>query len=110
MKDCLLTILRDKKTGIQEFRHAANQLAELIAADLLSSLPGEPVTIETPLAAAKGFKVAQKIVLIPIYRSGVVLLPAFMSYFPDAPVGLIELHATSSAAFTLSAIRPGTAL
>lgn len=80
MKDCLLTTLRDKKTSMPDFRRAANQLAEIIAADVVSALPGEPITIETPLAITKGFKVTQKIVLVPIYRSGIVLLPPFMSY------------------------------
>lgn len=92
MKDSLLTILRDKKTAMPEFRRAAHQLAELMAAELVLSLSSEPVSLETPIAPAKGFKTPQKAVLIPIYRSGIVLLPAFMAYFPDAPVGFFGIR------------------
>jgi len=92
MKECLLTILRDKKTSMPEFRRAADQLADLLAAEVTCSLPGEPISIETPVAPAKGFKAPQKIVLIPIYRAGIVLLPPFLRHFPSARVGFFGIR------------------
>lgn len=91
MKECLLTTLRDKKTDTAAFRQAADRLSELIAADIAAEMPKDPVSIETPLGSAKGFKPMHKIVLIPILRAGIALLPAFLKLFPDARVGFLGI-------------------
>jgi len=86
-----LTILRDKKTKCLQFRHAATIVADLLAHQTLLQLNTKTVTIDTPLAKTSGIQRINDIVLIPILRSGITMLPAFLCYFPDAPIGVVGL-------------------
>lgn len=92
MIELLMTTLRDKKTTMTEFRAAADKLA-LILADQAASLlrvTNKPLT--TPLnAQTSGTYLADNIVLVPILRSGIALLPAFLHYFPQSRVGFVGL-------------------
>ncbi|HSW86310.1 MAG TPA: uracil phosphoribosyltransferase [Rhabdochlamydiaceae bacterium] len=91
MKDSLLSILRDKSTNQSQFRKAADKLARLIAAESAGVLGHETIQIETPLGPASGYRTIQNIVLIPILRSGIALLPAFLDVFDEAQVGFIGI-------------------
>jgi uracil phosphoribosyltransferase len=92
MKESLLTILRDEKTTVEHFRQAAHRLADLIAAEATSLVEEKPKAIKTPLAKAEGMSIHQRIVLIPILRAGMVLVPSFLKYFPDAPLGFFGIR------------------
>lgn len=74
-KDALLSILRKRTGNSASFRSAADELATLLAKDVASA-------ISTPKPS---------IVLVPILRSGLALLPAFLHVFPDAKVGFVGL-------------------
>jgi len=91
MKELLLTILRDKKTSRAQFRHTTAQLAHVLAYEAAELLPHKEVNIETPISTYTGTKIAHSIVLIPILRSGLALLPGFLEFFIDAGVGCIGL-------------------
>lgn len=92
MKDALLTTLRDRFSTLEHFRKAADQIAALIAAESGSFIPKELRAVETPLGVTKGMKVIEPPVLVPILRAGLVLLPAFLKLYADAPVGLIGIR------------------
>lgn len=92
MKESLLTILRDEKTSVGHFRQAAQQLADLIAAEATTFVEETPKAIKTPLAKAEGMSIHQRIVLVPILRAGLVLVPSFLKYFPDAPIGVFGIR------------------
>ncbi|OJU80032.1 MAG: uracil phosphoribosyltransferase [Chlamydia sp. 32-24] len=89
MKDILISTLRDKNTSLLEFREAANRLTLLLAAEAVELMPKTKITLETPLAKTEGFKLASDPVLLPILRSGLALLPSFITYFPFATIGFI---------------------
>lgn len=91
MFSAIFTELRNKKTSRVRFRAAANKLAQVLALRTLSFVREESATVATPLARAVGAKVSGRVVLVPILRSGMALLPAFLSYFEDASVGCIGL-------------------
>lgn len=74
MKEALLTLLRDQSIDEKQFRKAADQLCELLAAD-----------------AAKSAK-KESVVLVPILRSGLVLLPPFLRHFEEARVGFFGMR------------------
>ena len=92
MRESLLTVLRDETTTTLQFRHAAGQLAHLLAAQASGHVSQEPKTIKTPLKQTEGKVVCQKVVLIPILRAGLTLLPAFLKFFPAAPIGLFGVR------------------
>ena len=92
MKESLLTTLRDRSTAQAAFRKAADKLAELVAAEIAAGVIQEEAAIQTPLASAKGSRYTQKVVLMPILRAGIALLPAFMRFFDEAQVGFFGIR------------------
>ncbi len=98
-KSVLMTILRNKQTPIDQFRDSAHQLALIMAQEATTYLPTKPHVITTPLEAPfNGTTWAQPVTLIPILRSGLALLPAFLNYFPTANVGIVGLKRDESTA------------
>lgn len=92
IKDYFLSQIRNQDTSRPTFRHAAHQLAYILATETGSHLETEEITLETPLAATTGYRLTHRIILIPIMRSGIALLPAFLSFFNDASVGFVGLQ------------------
>jgi uracil phosphoribosyltransferase len=91
-KSILMTILRNKQTTIDQFRATAHQLALIMAQEATNFIPTSTHTITTPLNAPfTGACWTQPITLIPILRSGLALLPAFLQYFPHANIGVVGL-------------------
>lgn len=92
MKDILLTRLRDRNATLEQFRDAAEKLGLLLAIEAAAQLPKKSVTVETPLASTKGEKLSSQVVLVPILRSGLIFLPSFLHYYPNALVGFIGIR------------------
>jgi uracil phosphoribosyltransferase len=92
MKEALLTILRDRFSTLEHFRKAADQIAVLVAAESGSFISKETRSVETPLGMTKGVRIKESPVLVPILRAGLVLLPAFLKLYTEAPVGLIGIR------------------
>jgi uracil phosphoribosyltransferase len=91
MKQSLLTILRDKKSSTSAFRRAADTIARSLALEAAEYITEQTVRIATPVARTTGFRLKEQIVLIPILRSGLALLPSFLELFDEARVGFIGL-------------------
>jgi uracil phosphoribosyltransferase len=89
--DALLT-LRAASTPPEEFRRAAGRVSVLLAAEALRDLPCEPATVETPLARARGRRLAADVVVVPVLRAGLGMLDAVLSLVPAARVGHIGLQ------------------
>jgi uracil phosphoribosyltransferase len=92
MKDSFLTILRDKKTTQKDFRKASERLATILAAEEASKLKEKKINVETNFSLAEGKEISQKVSLIPILRSGITLLPAFLSFFEHATIGVLGIR------------------
>lgn len=88
-----LSILRDKDTGVKEFRELVGEIAALMCYEATRNLPTEEVEIETPIAIAKGRKLAgKKLVIVPILRAGLGMVDAMIDLIPSAKVGHIGLY------------------
>ncbi len=92
MRESLLTILRDEKTPIDGFREAAHELAALLAAEASSLISEDLKMVKTPTGQSTGASITRRVVLVPILRAGLVLLPAFLKFFPQAPISLIGIR------------------
>ena len=90
-KQMFMSILRDKNTSRSEFRQAAEQLTHILAHEAAEFVNTKQVSIETPIGKTTGTVTANPIVLVPILRSGITLLPVFLDYFTDATVGVVGL-------------------
>ena len=87
-----LSILRDKNTGVKEFREAVGEIAALMCYEATRNLPTEEVEIETPVATTK-FKVlsGKKLAIVPILRAGLGMVDSMITLIPSAKVGHIGL-------------------
>lgn len=92
MKSTILSLLRDKKTNLENFRKAADQLGSLLSFEVADLLEKGEHAIETPLSSTKGFHLKQNIVLLPILRAGISLLYPFMKLFPSSSVGFFGIR------------------
>ena len=72
----LLTTLRDRSTGTADFRKASDELTQVLCTETLERLRRED---------------GQGLMLVPVLRAGLALLPAFTSAILDASVAFIGI-------------------
>lgn len=88
-----LSILRDKNTGVKEFREIVSEIAALECYEATRDLPLMDVEIETPLTVGT-FKMlaGKKLVIVPILRAGLGMVDGIVNMMPSAKVGHIGLY------------------
>ena len=86
-----LTRLRDRRTGPQEFRRVLSEVAALMLYEATRSFAVAPVSVKTPLAKARGFRLRREVVLVPVLRAGLGMLDSILQLIPHARVGFIGL-------------------
>jgi uracil phosphoribosyltransferase len=86
-----LTRLRDRRTGPQEFRRVLSEVAALMLYEATRSFAVAPVSVKTPLAQARGFRLRREVVLVPVLRAGLGMLDSILQLIPHARVGFIGL-------------------
>ena len=88
-----LAILRDKNTGVKEFRELVGEIAALMCYEATRSLPTEEVEVETPVAMAKCRMLAgKKMAIVPILRAGLGMVDTMVALIPSAKIGHIGLY------------------
>jgi uracil phosphoribosyltransferase len=87
-----LSILRAKTTPPHEFRRNLEAISTLLLAEASRFWKTKPVEIETPLRGCAGKILSAPIVLIPILRAGLGMLPGMLDLVPDATVGHIGIY------------------
>jgi uracil phosphoribosyltransferase len=87
-----LTALRDERTDSPTFRRLADELVMLLAYEATRSIRVETVTVQTPVAAAQGVRLAAPTpVVIPILRAGLGMLDGMTRLLPTAEVGFLGM-------------------
>ena len=87
-----LSILRDKNTGVKEFREIVGEIAALMCYEATRNLPTEEREVETPIAMAKVRVLAgKKLAIVPILRAGLGMVDTIIDLVPSAKVGHIGL-------------------
>ena len=90
-----LSLMRDKTTGVKEFREAASEIAMLMCYEATRDLPLKEITIETPVSEARVQVISgKKIALVPILRAGLGMVEGILEMSPAAKVGHIGLYRT----------------
>ena len=88
-----LAILRDKNTGVKEFRELIGEIAALMCYEATRNLPTIEVDVETPVATAKCRVLAgKKLAIVPILRAGLGMVNGILSLVPAAKVGHIGMY------------------
>jgi|688.fasta_scaffold34035_6 uracil phosphoribosyltransferase len=84
--------LRDPATQPPAFRRVVRQLTRLLAVEATASLPTAEVQAVTPLGAARGRRIAERIAIVPILRAGLGMADGLLELIPDAEVWHIGLY------------------
>ncbi|HVK04458.1 MAG TPA: uracil phosphoribosyltransferase [Armatimonadaceae bacterium] len=87
----LVTHLRDTATKPAQFRTLANHLTTVLSLEATRDLSTRGQDVETPLETTGGDVLARGLVVVPILRAGLGMLPAIVDLFPDVSVGYIGL-------------------
>ncbi len=86
-----LTLLRDKRTGPQEFRRVLREIAALMLYEATKSFAVDAMNVVTPLGKARGYELKREVVLVPVLRAGLGMLDSILQLIPHARVGFIGL-------------------
>ncbi len=87
-----LTRLRDKRTPRPEFRRLLGELAVLLVFEATRDLRLRPTRVRTPLAVARGHRLRDNLLLVPVLRAGLALVEPLARLIPEARVGFIGLR------------------
>ncbi len=88
-----LTILRDKNTGVKEFRELVEELSMFMGYEVTRNIALEEVEIETPVCKTKSMIIAgKKLAIVPILRAGLGMVDGMLRLIPAAKVGHIGLY------------------
>ena len=88
----ILFELRDARTSPERFRQLAGRISVLLAAEALRDLPTVAASVATPLGPAPGRRCNADVVLAPVLRAGLGMLPGMLELVPGARVGHIGLQ------------------
>jgi len=87
-----LTALRDLNTDSPTFRRLADELVTLLAYEATRDVRVTPVDVDTPVARARGVRLAApKPLVVPILRAGLGMLDGMVRLLPTAEVGFLGM-------------------
>lgn len=84
--------LRDRSTEPRKFRELVREISALLAYEATADLRVVTRDVQTPLAAAAGAELTDRIGLIPILRAGLGMVEGFWELVPSAEVWHIGLY------------------
>ena len=88
-----LSIMRDKRTGVKEFRELLEEIAMLMVYEVTRDLETCEVEVETPICKATCRRLAgHKLAVVPILRAGLGMVDGVLNLVPAAKVGHIGLY------------------
>jgi len=87
-----LTKLRDMNTEPKKFRELIREIAILLAYEATQDLALSPESVTTPLGQADGFRLREKIGLVPVLRAGLGMVEGIWEMMPSAEVWHIGLY------------------
>ncbi len=87
-----LTILRDKETGVREFRNGLRRVSYSLAIEVSKLFTIRKIRVETPLIETDGIEFEKDVILVPVLRAGLSMVNSFLELLPEAKVGHIGLQ------------------
>ena len=88
-----LSLMRDTRTGVKEFRELASELSLLLAYEAMRDLEVKPVRFSTPIEEGEFPMLSgKKLALVAILRAGLVMTDAIVNLVPAAKVGHIGMY------------------
>jgi uracil phosphoribosyltransferase len=98
-----VSILRDKNTGMKDFRELIEEITTIMAYEVLKDVPTHMVEVETPLEKCMQERIVEKsIALVPILRAGLGMVNGIHTLLPTAKVGHIGMYRDEKTATPIS--------
>ncbi|MDE7112313.1 MAG: uracil phosphoribosyltransferase, partial [Malacoplasma sp.] len=91
-----LTRMRKKETESTKFRDNLKEITQLMAYEVTKNFTLDRIEIETPITKMLGYKLKEKIVLIPILRAGLGMVDGLKDLIPTASIGHIGIYRDES--------------
>lgn len=91
-----LTVARDKRTGVEQFRRLIGQIARLMAFEITRDYPSKPRAVESPMGPCNGSELARGLTLVPILRAGLGMVEGILELVPSARVGHVGIYRDES--------------
>ena len=88
-----LSIMREKNTGVKEYRELLEEISMLMIYEVTRDLETVEVEVETPICTCTCRKLAgRKLAVVPILRAGLGMVDGVLNMIPAAKVGHIGLY------------------
>ena len=88
-----ISMLRDSRTGTNEFRKLVEEIGILMGYEALRDLPTEDVEVETPIETCMTPMLSgKKLAVIPVLRAGLGMVNSILTLAPSAKVGHVGLY------------------
>lgn len=88
-----ISILRDKNTGMKEFRELVEEITTLMTYESMRDIELVPVKVETPLEWTTQYRVPEEsVAIVPILRAGLGMVNGIHKVLPTARVGHIGMY------------------
>lgn len=87
-----LTVARDRRTGVEQFRRLVGQIARLMAFEITRDYPSKARIVETPIGPCAGSELARGLTLVPILRAGLGMVDGILELVPSARVGHVGIY------------------
>ena len=88
-----LTLIRDKKTKVKEFRELVNEVSNLMAYEVTREIKLKEIEIETPMGKTRSKVMSDKnIAIVTILRAGLGMVDGILKLIPSAKVGHIGIY------------------
>lgn len=88
-----LSMLRDERTGVKDFRQVVSEIATLMCYEATRDLPLQEVEIQTPVAKGTfGVMAGKDLAIVPVLRAGLGMVDGILTLIPSAKVGHIGLY------------------
>ncbi len=88
-----LSLMRDKETGVKEFRELLAEISMLMVYEVTRDLQTEEIEVETPICKTQTKVLAgKKLAIVPILRAGLGMVDGVSTLIPAAKIGHIGLY------------------
>ncbi|WP_020525755.1 uracil phosphoribosyltransferase [Catelliglobosispora koreensis] len=86
-----LTALRDSRTDSANFRAALHELTTMLAYEAARTFEAATFPVHTPVAVAKGTRLSNPPLIVPVLRAGLGMADATLALLPESSMGFVGL-------------------
>lgn len=87
-----LVALRDEATENAAFRQLVHEISTFVAYEALQDFATEQVAVRTPVGVARCRKITETVLLVPVLRAGLGMVPAVQELLPYTEVAHVGLR------------------